>query len=135
MEENRGVHIKRDDLVFPELSYAIVGILYDVYNNLGGGYQEKYYQRAIATALTDKGIVFKREAVVPLTYHGDDVGRYFLDFLIEDKIVLELKKGNHFAPSNISQIMGYLKSLNLKLGLLANFTNNGLYYKRIVNLN
>lgn len=58
-----------------------------------------------------------------------------MDFVIEGKIVLEIKVGEHFSKNNINQIYGYLKATDLKLGILANFTRTGVKYKRIININ
>lgn len=69
-----------------------------------------------------------------IEFNGEVIGKYFLDFLVEDKIIVEIKQGNYFSKSHIEQIHNYLKANNLKLGLLANFTMNGVKIKRIVNL-
>lgn len=122
------------EVAYPELSYKLVGILFDVYNSLGSGHKERYYCNAISTALLNSGINFKKELYVPLFYKEKRVGYYFIDFLIEDKIVLETKAGDRFNKRNIDQILGYLKSSNLKLGILANFTSDGIKFKRILNL-
>ncbi len=123
------------NLVYPELSYKVIGILFNVFNELGYGYQEKYYQKAIAIAFKDTGVIFKEQVSAPLEFRGRAIGRYYLDFLIEEKIILEIKRGDRFLRKNIEQVYGYLKKFNLKLGLLVNFTSNGLKFKRIVNLN
>ncbi|KKS65826.1 MAG: hypothetical protein UV40_C0025G0002 [Parcubacteria group bacterium GW2011_GWA1_42_7] len=122
------------DLLYKELSYKIIGVLYDVFNELGYGYQEKYYQKAIALALKEKEIKFKEQVYIPLKFKDNIIGKYFLDFLIEDKLILEIKKGDKFHKSTITQIFAYLKSFNIKLGVIANFTKNGIKIKRIINL-
>jgi GxxExxY protein len=127
--------IGRKDLVYPELSYQIVGILFEVYNQLGAGYHEKYYQRAIATELKRCNLSFKEQVFIPLHFKNEIIGRQYLDFLIEGKIVLEIKKGDRFSKRNIDQILEYLKVTGLKLGILANFGSKDLKFKRIVNLN
>ena len=121
-------------LIYPKLSYKIVGILYDVFNEIGGGHRENYYQKALALALQENKITFKGQIVIPLKYKENKIGKYVLDFLIENKIVLEIKKDNIFRKSNIQQIYTYLKATGLKLGILANFTNNGVKFKRILNI-
>jgi GxxExxY protein len=126
--------IKRDDLIYPELSYKITGILFEVFNELGPGLRENYYQKAIAEELNKNNLIFKEQVFIPLKYNSKTIGKYFLDFLIEDKIVLEIKKGDFFRPSNMKQIVEYLKVTNLPLGLLANFTNAGVKIKRILNI-
>jgi len=124
----------KTDLLYKELSYKIVGCLFDAYNNLGGGLKEKHYQNALLTAFKDSGINFKSQAHFPIDYKQDRVGRFYFDFLIEDKIILELKVGNRFKKQDIEQLYSYLKLAKLKLGLMANFTNDGVKCKRIVNL-
>jgi GxxExxY protein len=121
-------------LIYPELSYKIIGVLYDVYNTIGYGYQEKYYYKAIRTGLEANRIALKEQVHVPLTYKNTIIGGYFIDFVIENKIVLEIKKGNHFSKTNIEQVYAYLESTGMKLGILANFTSDGIKFKRILNL-
>lgn len=95
MQGNRQKVLKQD-LLFPELSYLLVGIAFDVFNELGAGHMEKFYQKAYSIALVTKGISFKEQFYSPLFFQGQIIGRQFLDFLIDDKIVIEIKKGNHF---------------------------------------
>jgi len=121
-------------LLYPELSYKIVGILFDIYNELGGGYQEKYYQRAIAKRFNKERVDFTEQICVPLKFDYEKIGQYFLDFLIEGKIVLEIKVSSRFYLRDIRQVLGYLKAANLKLGILASFTRNGLIFKRVINI-
>lgn len=127
--------LRRKDLIFPELSYKIIGILFEVYNEMGYGYQEKYYQKAISDRLKETSLFFREQVPIKITFNDNKIGQYFLDFVVENKIVLEIKKMDKFLKSNIDQTYAYLKSTGLKLGILANFTKKGLQYKRIVNLN
>ncbi|HOK35553.1 MAG TPA: GxxExxY protein [Candidatus Pacearchaeota archaeon] len=126
--------LKRQDLIYPELSYQIIGILFEVYNQLGSGYHEKYYQKAVALQLKKNKISFKEQVYTPLTFKGEIIGKNFLDFLIEDKVILEIKKGDRFSKKHIEQILNYLKTTNLNLGILANFGSKDLKFKRIVNI-
>ena len=126
--------LRRKDLIFPELSYQIIGILFDVYNELGGGHHEKYYQGAVALGLKECDVFLKEQVYTPFNFKGKKVGNYYLDFLIENKIVLEIKKGEKFTKKNIEQVYGYLKITNLKLGIIANFTKTGVRFKRILNI-
>jgi GxxExxY protein len=120
------------ELLYPELSYKIVGILFEVYNALGSGYQEKYYQKALEREFASQKIIYKSQLPVRLKYKGDDLGIYYLDFLIENKIVLEIKIASKFYPRDIKQVLGYLRVKDVKLGILACFSRNGLVYKRIL---
>lgn len=120
------------DLVYKELSYQIVGILFKVYNELGGGYQEKYYQRALSLELKKLGIDFKEQVMVNLNYDSRSIGRYFLDFVIEDKIVLEIKVAPRFYSRDVKQILAYLGTTGLLLGILVSFGRSELKFKRIL---
>ena len=126
---------KTIQLIYPDLSYKLVGILFTVFNELGYGYQEKYYQRAIAKFFKKNKIEFKEQVYAPLEFKGERIGGYYLDFLIENRLILEIKKGDRFSKTNIDQVYSYLKRFNLKLGIIANFTRGGLKFKRIVNIN
>lgn len=134
MSPKKVLNLKRKDLVYPELSYKLIGILFEVWNELGYGYQEKHYQKAIAKALKDVGFKFKEQVPIKIKYKSQAIGTYFLDFLIEDKIVLEIKRREYFSKGNIRQVYAYLKATGLRLGIIANFTSKGLKFKRVVNL-
>ena len=126
--------IVRKDLLYPELSYDINNVLFDVFRQLGFGHPEKYYQKAVATGLQTKGIKFIEQFYVPLKFNGQIVGKYFLDFLIEDVVILELKKDYLFNYTTINQSKQYLYALNLQLALIAYFTKQGVVTKRVINL-
>jgi GxxExxY protein len=123
----------QNKIIYKELSFEIVGILFEVYNELGYGYQEKYYEKAIEKCFIAHKIKFKRQAPFKIKFKGEIIGRNYLDFLVEDKIVLEIKKGNYFSKRNIEQIKQYLKVTNLKLAILANFTPSGVKFLRVLN--
>jgi len=121
-------------IIYKELSYEIVKILFEVYNNLGYGYQKKYYQRAIEVAFTKVGFEYKSQCPYKIRYKGEIIGRYFIDFIIEDKIVLEIKKGDYYSRKNFEQVYAYLKATGLKLAIIANFTSDGVKFKRVLNI-
>ena len=123
-----------DDLIYPELSYKIVGILFSVFNDLGSGYKEKYYEKAIAQYLKNRNIDSVCQAPYQIREKDEIIGRQYLDFLIENKIILEIKRGNYFSIKNIQQVNIYLKVTNLRLAILANFTPHGIKFKRLVNI-
>jgi len=96
------------NIIEKELSYRVMGLLFDVSNELGNEYQEKYYQRAIEQAFIENNILYKKELSVDLFYHDKKVGKYVLDFLVQDKIILEIKTAPLFTKENIRQVLGYL---------------------------
>ena len=120
------------ELVYPELSYKIVGILYNVYNHLGGGYQEKVYQKAINNELKINKIPFLQQVRTNINYNSRSIGEYYLDFIIDHKIVLELKISPSFSVRDIMQVLNYLKQSSLELGILASLNRNNIIYKRIL---
>ena len=124
----------RSDLVHKELCFKIVGILLAVYNELGYGHLEKVYQKAIALALAKAGLKFVEQLYAPIIFEGKIVGKNYFDFLIEDSVVLEIKKGDYFVKSHIDQVYQYLIARNLQLGILAYFAPRTVHWKRIVNL-
>lgn len=120
------------EIVHKDLSYKIVGILYNIYNNLGAGYQEKYYQKAIKMVLEKEGIPCLEQVRTDLDIRGTTIGRYYIDFVIDHKIVLEIKVSTNFSRRDIRQVLGYLRKSGLELGILVTFATDGLKFKRIL---
>jgi len=127
--------IRRNDLVYPELSYQIVGYAFEVFADLGPGHSEKTYQKAYAVMLKKNNHEFKEQVYYPLRFKDEIVSKGFLDFSVEDKIIVELKKDERFSKTHIDQVLDYIKRTNLKLAILINFTKSGVVFKRIVNIN
>jgi len=121
------------DLLYKELSYKIIGYIYEMYNEIGFGYQEKHYQRILEEIFREKRLDYKRELYGKLIYNEKIIARFYLDFLIEDKIIIELKVANDFYTRHICQVLTYLKVNNLKLGIIILITRNGIKSKRIAN--
>jgi len=122
------------NLLYKDLTYRIIGILYDVFNEIGPGCRESYYERAVARGFEKAKISFRRQMPYRVTYRGDIIGRYYFDFEVEGKVILELKRGDYFSRRNIHQLHEYLKASGLRLGMLINFTSKGVKYKRILNI-
>ena len=101
---------------------------------MGFGYKEKIYQNSIEHTFTQSNIKFRRELPTKIQFKGKDVGIYYFDFLVDGKVVLEIKVRNFFSKKDITQLYSYLKALKLKLGIIAHFTRTGVKFKRIVNL-
>lgn len=125
--------IKRPKIIEKELSFEIIGLLFKIHTKLGGRYQEKYYQRAVSLELNKRKIPFKGQLFVDLDFDGDKIGCYVLDFLIDNRIILELKAVPALHPQDFRQISAYLKARGLELGIIANFRGPKLTYKRILN--
>ncbi|MCX5750341.1 MAG: GxxExxY protein [Candidatus Saganbacteria bacterium] len=119
-------------IVYPELSYQIVGILFKVFKSLGAGLQEKYYQKAIKLQFIKEGIAFLEQVRIDLDIEGQNVGRYYLDFVVDHKIVLEIKVKPSFCKADFLQVLRYLGKSGLELGILARFGRDGVEIKRIL---
>ena len=134
MNQQPNVKNKREDLVHPELSYKIMGCAFDVYNELGFGYAEKDYQKALAIAFTSKKLLFKEQVYFPLKFQEEILRKGFCDFIVEEKIIVELKKNPRFSRTHIERVNQYLKSSKLQLALLINYSSTGVISKRLLNL-
>ena len=120
-------------LIYPELSYTIIGLAYEIFNEMGYGVRERYYQESYAQALLSKGINFERERFIVIKCKDKTVGKCFLDFVIDNKVIVELKVRPRFGYTDIKQVMSYLKAANLKLAILIYFTREGVKFRRILN--
>ena len=121
-------------IIYPELSYQIIGIIFEVFNDLGYGYLEKYYQKALELAFRQARVEFKAQSPYRVKYKGEIIGKNYIDFIINGIIVLEIKKGNRFSKRYFDQVVSYLKVTGMKLAILAHFTSDGVKFKRILNI-
>jgi GxxExxY protein len=119
--------------LYEDLTENIIGASFSVYNQLGFGHREKVYQRAHEEEYKEIGLHYKKECPVRIFYKDRLIAKYYLDFLIEDKVVVELKVANNFYTKDIKQILAYLKANNYRLGLLIIFKKEGVRVKRIIN--
>jgi len=116
-----------EKVIYPELSYIITGILFAVHNELGQYAREKQYGDLIEKKFKEIRMPYKRE--VSISNSGN-----ILDFIVENKIVLELKNTRTFTKENYRQIQNYLQQTNIKLGLLVNFRPKYLKPMRIIRI-
>ena len=121
-------------LVYKEESYKIIGACLEVHNELGPGFLEPVYQEALEVELTNQNIPFQREVPLPIKYKESVLNKsYIADFILFEKIILELKALDALSTVHESQVLNYLKATGFKLGILVNFGQPKLQYKRLVN--
>ena len=108
-------------IIEKELSYTIVGCGLQAYNELGFGYDEKIYGRALDFLLVEKGLVVEREVPVNVMFRGVVIGKYRIDRVVESRICLELKATEQLAKIAHQQVRSYLKASGYKLGLIMHF--------------
>ena len=105
----------------------------EVHNELGNGFLEPVYQESLEVELTNQRIPFQREVTLPIKYKGTLLNKsYIADFIVYDKIILELKALDALSTVHESQVLNYLKATGFKLGILVNFGQPKLQYKRLV---
>lgn len=120
------------DILFAELSYAVVGAAMEVHKILGGGFLEAVYQAALAHELTLRGIPFAQQVRLPVLYKGLLVGDYIADFVVDGKIIVEIKSVTRFASAHEAQALHYLAATGYRLTILLNFGGARLQQLRIV---
>ena len=116
-----------------DLTGKIIGCAMKVHSELGNGFQEVIYQRALAIEMKDADISFRKEYEMPILYKEQQIGTRRVDFLIEDIVSVELKALTELEDVHLAQAINYLEAYNLEVGLLINFGAKSLQYKRIVN--
>ena len=120
------------ELLYKELSYKVIGAAIEVYKILGPGFLESVYQAALAHELTLQGIPFEQYKKLTVTYKDILIGEYEADFVVDDKIILELKAVSDIHPQHEAQAHHYLAVTGLRLALILNFGTQSLTRKRIV---
>jgi GxxExxY protein len=104
-----------------ELTEAIIGVFFHVYNTLGHGFLEKVYRNAMIHELRKRGYQVEHQVPIKVYYDGVVVGEYFADLLINGLVILELKAVETIAPEHEAQLINYLKATSIEIGLVLNF--------------
>lgn len=104
-----------------QLTEQIIGVFYDVYNELGFGFLESVYRKALRFALLENGVTAEEEVAVSVLFRGKNVGDFKADLLVNSIVLIELKTAEALSPAHEAQVLNYLRATNLELGLLMNF--------------
>ena len=112
-------------------SNKIIGCCIEVHKELGPGFLESIYHRALEIKFSEEGIIFESEKETSVYYHGKTVGTHNLDFLIENEVVLELKTVEEIHKKYYAQVRSYLNAVNKEIGLLVNFSDFKLDARRV----
>ncbi|KAB7529461.1 GxxExxY protein [Flagellimonas olearia] len=120
-------------IIYKNESYFVIGLCMDVHNELGKGFSEGVYSDALEIELKTNGVPFKKEVKFDIIYKGKKLKHhYFADFIVDDKIILELKAIEKISSSHVKQTLNYLAASKLKLGIIVNFGEDQLTYKRVL---
>ena len=124
-----------EKIIFKEESYKIIGICMNIHSTLGNGFLEAVYSEVLEKEFVKNNIPYKREVKLDLFFNGEKLDKkYKADFICFDNIILEIKAVSFIHENFTKQILNYLKATDKKLGLLINFGEKSLKYKRIINL-
>ena len=114
------------------LCYRINGICMAIHNEVGPGFPEEYYQKALEIELTEQHVHFEPQKPIPVLYRGIQLGLNYLDFLIGERIILEIKSVHALSNVHLFQVLKYLGYTGLEVALLINFGRDKLEYKRVL---
>ncbi len=116
-----------------EITEKILGACFDVMNELGAGFLESVYEKALLIALHEKGLKARSQVPIPVKFRNSLVGEFFADLLVQDKVIVELKATRKIAPEHLAQVINYLRATGIQTGLLVNFGNQRVEYRRLGN--
>lgn len=123
----------KEEYKYSELTGKIIGCAMEVHKILGNGFQEVIYQRALALEFQSQHLQYVREIEMPIYYKENHIGTRRADFLVHDKISVELKAVIKLEDVHLAQAINYLEAYNLEVGLLINFGSKSLEFKRVAN--
>lgn len=110
-----------NNILYPHLSWVIVGAAIEVHRHIGPGQLESVYQRSMECELRRRALVVRAQVPVPMFFKGDRVGDFFADLIVEDTVILELKAVDRLKGVHTAQLLTYLHAADLRLGMLMNF--------------
>ena len=113
-----------------EITEAVIGCAFEVIKELGPGFLESVYEKALLVALHQKGLSAVAQHPLKVSFRGENVGEFFADILVEQKVLLELKVVKALTPEHQAQLINYLHASGIEVGLLINFGNPRLEIKR-----
>ncbi len=118
---------------YSEITAKVIGCAMRVHQEMRNGYPELIYHRCLVIEFNKDKMIFQDEVELPIFYGGIEVGKRRVDFLIDNKVVLEIKAVSELNETHLAQALNYLEGLNLEIGLLINFSSKSLEIKRIIN--
>lgn len=118
-------------ILHKELTGLILKLFYEVYNELGHGFLEKVYQNALYTELKKNGFEVESQKQIKVYYKNVEVGEYYADLIVNDKVILELKATESITEAHEFQLLNYLKSTNIEVGLLLNFGKKPEFCRKV----
>jgi GxxExxY protein len=118
-------------LKYEGLTQAVIGCAFEVINELGAGFLESVYEKALLLALRQKGLAATAQHPVKVMFRNKCIGEFYADIFVENKVIVELKAVKSIVSEHQAQIINYLNATGIEVGLLINFGNPKLEYKRL----
>ena len=122
----------KTEIIYKELSYAVVGMAMKVHRELGPGFLEKVYENALMVLFRNEQIQAEQQSPIKVFFQNEIVGNYIADILVDNKIILELKTVEKITDVHTAQALNYLKATGLHLAIILNFHSQSLEYERII---
>ncbi len=120
-------------LIYEDITNTILSACFEVINELGVGFLKSVYEKSLLIALHQIGLKAVDQIPIIVTFRGQNVGQFYADLLVEDKVMVELKAVTALTPQHKAQVINYLKATGVEVGLLVNFGNPKLEFRRLHN--
>jgi len=120
------------NIIYRDLSYQIMGAIFEVHKELGPGFLESVYHKALVEEFSKRGMKVDTQKAINLVYKDKKIGVHRLDLVVDDKVVVELKAVERFSIHHKAQLTSYLKASGYKLGILVNFSKSKAEYQRVL---
>ena len=118
-------------MLHQDLTRKIIGCAFEVQNELGVGFLESVYEKAMVVALAQSGIPVQAQAPINVSFRGVIVGSFYADLLVNERVIVELKTVSDLSEQHRAQVLNYLNATGIPVGLLINFGNPRLQYRRL----
>jgi len=120
-----------ENYLHSELTKKIIRAAYDVFDELGHGFLESIYEKALTKVLRDRGHMVENQKPITVFFQGENMGKFKADMLVDEKVMVELKANERLHPANISQLINYLRATEIEVGLVINFGEELTFKRRV----
>ncbi|MBK8617705.1 MAG: GxxExxY protein [Anaerolineales bacterium] len=115
-----------------DLSDKIIKVFYEIHNELGYGFSERVYQKALGIALRQIGLKVEEQLPIKIYFRGQEIGEYFADMVVNDVILIELKAVGQIVEEHEAQLLNYLKSTKIEVGYVMNFGKSAVFKRKVL---
>src|ERR1700739_1832071 len=128
------MHADQRGLKHGELTERLIGIFFNLYNELGHGFLESVYEQAFSVVLAENNLFFQRQLALPVWFHGSQITEFRADLLVDNKVLIELKTGRAVEPAWEKQLLNYLRATDIEVGLLFNFGPSAQFRRYVLEI-